>query len=100
MTALFYHPPPRVNSAGLTRSQVIRQVDFMGGFLSISGVILFCGALVWGGYQVRLLDSLADPHILSGARANGVAIRRYQLTLVSMRGIQPTFWLLFLSEQP
>ena len=41
MTAVFYFPPPRVNSSGLTRKEVIGQIDFIGGFLSIVGMILF-----------------------------------------------------------
>ncbi|KAI9838957.1 MAG: hypothetical protein M1819_004165 [Sarea resinae] len=51
LTALFYCPPPRVNSAGLTRRQVIQQIDYVGGVLSISGMILFLAGLQWGGYQ-------------------------------------------------
>lgn len=41
LTALFYFPPPRVNSQGLTRKEVLGQVDYIGGLLSISGMILF-----------------------------------------------------------
>lgn len=52
MTAIFYFPPPRVNSMGLTRREIIEQIDFVGGFLSIAGMILFVGGLVWGGYMV------------------------------------------------
>lgn len=47
----FYFPPPRVNAQGLTRSQILRQIDFVGGFLSIAGTILFLAGLQWGGYQ-------------------------------------------------
>ena len=52
MTAIFYFPPPRVNSKGLTRMEVFKQIDFVGGLLSISGMIVFMAALQWGGYQV------------------------------------------------
>ena len=58
-TLAFYFPPPRVNSRGLTRRQIIGEIDFVGGLLSISGMVLFMGALVWGGYQVRGLLSTA-----------------------------------------
>jgi hypothetical protein len=51
MTAIFYHPPPRVNSTGLTNKEIIAQIDFLGGFLSIVGTILFIAGLLWGGYQ-------------------------------------------------
>jgi predicted MFS family arabinose efflux permease len=55
LTGLFYHPPPRVNSLGLTRKDIIRQIDYIGGFLSISGMILFvageCGLGRLEGYS-------------------------------------------------
>ncbi len=41
MTAIFYHPPPRPNSQGLTRREIINQIDFVGGLLSIAGMLLF-----------------------------------------------------------
>lgn len=53
ITVLFYFPPPRVNSAGLTRAEIIDRVDFVGGFLSITGLIVFLAGLQWGGYMVR-----------------------------------------------
>jgi len=53
-TAIFYFPPPRVNSSGLTRAQVMKEVDWLGGLLSISGMLLFMMGLQWGGYQVFL----------------------------------------------
>lgn len=55
MTLFFYFPPPRVNSLGMSRREVISQIDFVGGFLSISGMILFMAGMQWGGYQVRLI---------------------------------------------
>ena len=33
--------------------QVVKQIDFVGGFLSVSGMLLFMAGLQWGGYQVR-----------------------------------------------
>ena len=56
MTAVFYFPPPRVNSQGLTRREVLQQIDYLGGFLSIAGMILFLGGLQWGGYQVSYVS--------------------------------------------
>lgn len=57
MTAIFYLPPPRVNSSGLRPREVVAQIDFVGGFLSISGLVLFVAGLLWGGYQVRFCTS-------------------------------------------
>ncbi|KAG0651668.1 Trichothecene efflux pump TRI12 [Hyphodiscus hymeniophilus] len=53
MTAIFYFPPPRVNSTGLTNREIIGRIDFLGGFLSISGMILFMAGILWGGYQYK-----------------------------------------------
>jgi hypothetical protein len=60
-TVFFYFPPPRTNSLGLSRREIIRRIDFVGGFLSITGLIIFLAGLQWGGYQVRptLEDSSA-----------------------------------------
>ncbi|KAL6239566.1 hypothetical protein BDW75DRAFT_250411 [Aspergillus navahoensis] len=51
ITAIFYFPPPRVNSEGLTRAEIVGRIDFVGGFLSIVGLILFMAGMQWGGYQ-------------------------------------------------
>lgn len=53
LTLIFYFPPKRVNSAGLSKWEVFRRIDFLGGFLSIAGMILFMAGIQWGGYQVR-----------------------------------------------
>lgn len=53
LTICFYFPPPRVNSKGLSKMEVFKQIDFIGGFLSISGMLVFMAGLQWGGYQVR-----------------------------------------------
>jgi len=47
----FYFPPPRPNSRGLTKKEIIGEIDFIGGFLSISGMIVFLAGMQWGGYQ-------------------------------------------------
>ena len=41
MVVFFYFPPPRVNSRGLSRNEVLSQIDYIGGLLSISGYVLF-----------------------------------------------------------
>lgn len=51
-TLFFYFPPPRVNSRGMSSRQIIGEIDFIGGFLSICGMVLFMAGLQWGGYQV------------------------------------------------
>ncbi|CZT48556.1 related to MFS drug efflux pump [Rhynchosporium secalis] len=46
--SIWYKPPPRINSLGLTKSQVLKRIDFVGAFLSIAGVTLFLVGLNWG----------------------------------------------------
>lgn len=36
----------------MTRRQILAEIDYVGGFLSIVGLILFLMGLQWGGYQV------------------------------------------------
>ncbi|MCJ1278699.1 hypothetical protein MMC21_006516 [Puttea exsequens] len=61
MTIIFYHPPPRVNSQGLSKKEIIKQIDFVGGFLSIAGMLVFMAALQWGGNQY----SWRSAHVLA-----------------------------------
>lgn len=51
LTACFYFPPPRVNSQGMSRREVLGQIDYVGGLLSVSGMLLFMMGMQWGGYQ-------------------------------------------------
>lgn len=51
MVIVFYQPPPRSVTVGLSRREVVRRIDFVGGFLSIVGLLLFLMAVQWGGYQ-------------------------------------------------
>ncbi|EOD47768.1 putative mfs drug efflux protein [Neofusicoccum parvum UCRNP2] len=51
LTVIFYHPPPRSNTSGLSRREVLKRIDYVGGFLSISGLLLFMAGLQWGGYN-------------------------------------------------
>src|SRR2546421_5300956 len=45
ITAIFYFPPPRVNSEGLSRRELLARIDYVGGFLSISGMILLMAGM-------------------------------------------------------
>jgi len=51
LTVVFYHPPPRVNSLGMSRKQILAEIDYIGGFLSVAGFLLFMMGMQWGGYQ-------------------------------------------------
>ncbi|KAK4189227.1 putative transporter [Podospora australis] len=52
MTLLFYHPPPRVVSESATKRDVLRKMDFVGGILSILGLLGLEMGLLGGGYRV------------------------------------------------
>ncbi|KAF2087655.1 MFS multidrug transporter-like protein [Saccharata proteae CBS 121410] len=51
LTFVFYHPPPRTNTNGLSRMELVKRIDWIGGFLSIAGLLLFMAGLQWGGYN-------------------------------------------------
>lgn len=61
MIAFFYFPPPRVNSAGMSRKEVLRQIDFLGGILSIGGMLLFMVSSS-SLQNFRLLTTIKDGH--------------------------------------
>ena len=46
-----YFPHAHVRAEGMSRSAVIKRIDFVGGFLSIVGLALFLVALQSGGYD-------------------------------------------------
>lgn len=80
VTIFFYFPPPRVNSQGLSKKEIIGRIDFVGGFLSITGLIVFLAGLQWGGYMVRLTG---DPPSKLALLAN---------FMFSTPGARPMFW--------
>ncbi|KAL9636172.1 MAG: hypothetical protein Q9164_002992 [Protoblastenia rupestris] len=53
MTVIFYFPSPRTKLQGLTKMEVFQHIDFVGGLLSISGMLVFMMGLQRGGYQPR-----------------------------------------------
>ena len=52
LTLFFYFPPARVNTLGKSKAQVLKEIDYIGGLLSIGGLVLFMAGMQWGGYQV------------------------------------------------
>lgn len=81
LTIFFYFPPPRVNSQGLSRMEVFKQIDFVGGALSIFGMLLFMAGLQWGGYQVS-----SSPR---GSQKKEVKNNKFEF---SIPGKPPTSW--------
>lgn len=96
ITALFYFPPPRVNSKGKSRREILSEIDYIGGFLSISGLVLFMAGMQWGGYQV--CKTISPSFIFSSP-----SLKKCEQTLEdlkklidppnnSIRGTLRTFW--------
>jgi hypothetical protein len=48
--AVTYFPQAHVRAEGLSRSAILKRIDFLGAFLSITGLTLFLVALQAGGY--------------------------------------------------
>ncbi|KAL8826916.1 MAG: hypothetical protein Q9191_003503 [Dirinaria sp. TL-2023a] len=67
MTLIFYFPPPRVNSRGLSKAAILKQIDYVGGFLSVAGMLLFMAGLQWGGYQYSWRSAHVLVPLLIGA---------------------------------
>lgn len=61
LTILFYWPPPRLNSEGYTAGKILSRVDWVGGFLSIVGVLLFLMGLQFGSQQYQW----GDAHVIA-----------------------------------
>ncbi|KXJ94144.1 fungal trichothecene efflux pump [Microdochium bolleyi] len=55
--ACFYFPPPRVNCEGLSKQEIVRRIDYVGGALSIVGIVLLTCGLLFGGYQYSWTDA-------------------------------------------
>jgi MFS family permease len=51
--AIWYKPPPRENSLGLSRREILGRIDYVGSVLSIGGVTIFLVGLNWGGQDYK-----------------------------------------------
>lgn len=67
LTVIFYHPPPRANSKDLSRKEILKRIDYVGGILSISGMLLFMMGLQWGGYNYPWTSAHVLVPLLLGA---------------------------------
>jgi MFS family permease len=45
----FYRPPPRANTLGLSKMEILKHIDFLGGFLVVTGLVFLLVGLNWGG---------------------------------------------------
>ncbi|KAL4889766.1 major facilitator superfamily domain-containing protein [Aspergillus ambiguus] len=51
VTALFYWPESQTRARGAAAKQILKQIDYIGGFLSIVGTAILLVALQAGGYS-------------------------------------------------
>ena len=49
--AIFYFPTSQTRAHGKTAKEILGKIDYIGGFLSITGLVLFLVALQAGGYS-------------------------------------------------
>lgn len=61
LLAIFYNPPPRPNSHGHSKREILKRVDYVGAVLSICGVTTFLMGLQWGAQQVCQFGIPAHP---------------------------------------
>lgn len=47
---IYFRPQPRASSIQFTWQQNLRRIDYVGGFMKISGITLFMVGLQMGGY--------------------------------------------------
>lgn len=59
--AIWYKPPPRENSLGLSRREILGRIDYIGSVLSIGGITLFLVGLNWGGQDYKW----SSPHVIA-----------------------------------
>ena len=52
LVALCYKDPPRVGK-GVSRTQIKREIDYVGGFLCTGGVLCFMMGMQWGAEAVN-----------------------------------------------
>ena len=67
LIAVFYWPPPRPNAGGLTRWQIAKRLDYLGGLLSTGGLTLFLAGLTWAGNQYPWSDNHVKVNVALGA---------------------------------
>jgi MFS family permease len=46
---IYYKPPPRPTTLGLSKMDQLKRIDYVGSFLSTSGVVIFLVGINWGG---------------------------------------------------
>lgn len=83
LLAAFYNPPPRPNTQGNSKREILKRVDYIGGFLSIAGITTFMMGLQWGAQQVChlvLFKGAADVVIVlvEVCTRLGAPLRRYR----------------------
>ncbi|KAI9695547.1 MAG: hypothetical protein M1820_008560 [Bogoriella megaspora] len=66
LTTIFYFPPPGAMTVGLSRRELLSRIDYVGGFLSIGGLLLLMMGVQWGGYQCSWKSAHVLVTLISG----------------------------------
>lgn len=69
---VFYRDPPTLIKKGDARKEVLRQVDYVGGFLSTVGILLFMLGMQWGAQQVRYSKLPSFEEVLMSVSIHGI----------------------------
>lgn len=70
LLVIFYRPPPRVNSLGLSKRETAKRIDVVGGVLITAGLVLFLVGLNWGGQDYPWKSA----HVLSFLIIGGILV--------------------------
>ena len=71
---VWYKPPPRVNSMGLSRKEILKRIDFIGGGLVILSLLLLLVALNSGGQTYPWKDRRVLGPLISGCAVMGLFV--------------------------
>jgi MFS family permease len=83
-----WYRPARPNSGGLTRTELLKRIDYVGCILSVLGVVLFLVGINWGG-SVCSVPELFDCALLTTLRTT-TGIRHKSFACLSL-GFSPSY---------
>lgn len=70
--AIWYKPPPRVNTLGLSKQEKLKRIDFVGGALIILALLLFLVGLNSGGQTYPWKDRRVLGPLIAGFATMGI----------------------------
>lgn len=86
LVTVFYRDPPKVE-APRPKREILREIDYIGGFLSTSGVVCFMMGMQWGANEVsstRIVKATAKQSPIN-------QVRSHADNVASLHGHRSTF---------